>query len=140
METKTLMLRRLIFAFAAVFCVCFMASGNAFADDNDFKLSRLCDSENGCGTAQAINDFKTLSRAYASLLAPMHFQPASTLGEEGFEIAVESKMSFSTEDNSSWKATNKNADATQDEKGNYAAPDMFATIQLHMRKGLPFSL
>lgn len=137
MENKTLMLRRLILAFAATFCVFFMASGNAFAGDNDFKLSRLC-GETGCGTPEAINDFKTLSRAYASLLAPMHFQPASTLGEEGFEIAVESKMSFSTEDNSSWKATNKNADA-QSEDGKYAAPDLFATIQLHMRKGLPFS-
>ena len=77
MENKTLMLRRLILAFAAVFCVFFMTSGNAFAGDNDFKLSRLCD-DTGCGNAQAINDFKTLSRAYASLLAPMHFQPAST--------------------------------------------------------------
>ncbi|MBO4350084.1 MAG: hypothetical protein J6A01_03935 [Proteobacteria bacterium] len=143
MENKTLMLRRLILAFAAVFCVFFMTSGNAFAGDNDFKLSRLCD-EHGCANEQAINDFKTLGRAYASLLAPMHFQPASTLGEEGFEIAVESKMSFSTEDNSSWKATNKNDTNEAKAKaeangGKYEAPDLFATIQLHMRKGLPFS-
>ena len=143
MENKTLMLRRIILAFAAAFCVFFMTSGNAFAGGNDFKLSRLC-SDKGCGTQEAINDFKTLSRAYASLLAPMHFQPARTLGEEGFEIAVESKMSFSTEDNSSWKATNKNdndeAKAKANENdGKYEAPDLFATIQLHMRKGLPFS-
>ena len=144
MENKTLMLRRLIFAFAAVFCVFFMASGNAFAGGNDFKLSRLCEGPDACGSKDAISDFKTLSRAYASVLAPMHFQPASTLGEEGFEIAVESKMSFSTEDNSSWKATNKNdnddakAKAAEND-GKYAAPDLFATLQLHMRKGLPFS-
>ncbi len=139
--------KHLAFAFITVFAVFFMSAGNAFAGGNDFKLARLCSSV-GCGTDQGISDFKTLTKAYSSILAPMHFQPARTLGEEGFEIAVESKMSFSTEDDHSWKATNKNnpdGNSTNDNDGSdsnvkYAAPDVFATIQLHMRKGLPFSL
>lgn len=144
MERKTL-IRNLFVAMTAVFAVVFMAAGNAFAGGNDFKLSRLCTSQ---GCASGASDFQTLSKEYSSILAPMHFAPAKTLGEEGFEISVESKMSFSTEDNPGWKATNKNnpngvlTEATgTDDAGNktYAAPDLFATIQLHMRKGLPFS-
>lgn len=139
METKTMYVKRLLIALA-VFCAVFCAtSTSAFAGGNDFKLSRLC-SNTTCGTPEAIENFRTLSKAYSSILAPMHFQSARTLGEEGFEIAVESKMSFSTEDNPSWRATNKNANAQPDANGNYAAPDVFATMQLHMRKGLPFSL
>ena len=149
MERKTL-IKKLFVSLAAVFAVFFMTSGNAFAGGNDFKLSRLGTSS-GCGgehNKQSANDFKILSHEISSILAPMHFAPAKTLGEEGFEIAVESKMSFSTEDNSSWKALNKNNPGDQlkeptgtDSDGNntYAAPDVFATIQLHMRKGLPFS-
>ena len=106
MENNTLMFRRLILAFAATVCVFFMASGNAFAGGNDFKLSQLC---NASGCSHSTSDFKALARSYASALAPMHFQPASTLGEEGFEIAVESKLSFATKKNSSWRAINKNS-------------------------------
>lgn len=131
--------KRLLLAMAAFFAVFCVTSSSAFAGGNDFKLSRLCTSTT-CLKPEAVEDFRTLSKAYSSILAPMHFQSARTLGEEGFEIAVESKMSFSTEDNSSWRATNKNADAKPDANGNYAAPDVFATMQLHMRKGLPFSL
>lgn len=130
---------RNIIIFLAAACALMMFAGNAFAGGNDFKLSRLC-TGGSCATEQAKSDFKTLSQEYSSILAPMHFAPAKTLGEEGFEIGVESKMSFSTEDNGSWKATDKNANVAAPADGNYAAPDVFATVQLHMRKGLPFSL
>lgn len=136
MEHKHIIFKKLFFALLTVFAVCFIST-NAFAGGNDFKLARLC---NNTGCDAGVNDFKTLTMAYASILTPMHFQPARTLGEEGFEIAVESKMSFSTKDDPSWKATNKNANAQADGDGNYAAPDLFATAELHMRKGLPFSL
>ena len=136
MERKNIIFKKLFFALLAVFSVCFIST-SAFAGGNDFRLARLCDNT-GCNGG--VNDFKTLTMAYASILTPMHFQPARTLGEEGFEIAVESKMSFSTKDDSSWKATNKNANAAPTADGKYAAPDLFATAELHMRKGLPFSL
>lgn len=139
MENKTIHFKQLLLTLVAFFMVLCATSTSAFAGGNDFKLARLCTSTS-CGSSQAIQDFTTLSKAYSSILAPMHFQSARTLGEEGFEIAVESKMSFSTEDNSSWKATNANAGKTADANGNYAAPELFATAQLHMRKGLPFSL
>jgi len=117
-----------------------LTTGTAQAGNNDFRLERLCNPETGCFGAEAIADFKSLSRAYGSLLAPMHFQPASTLGQAGFEIAAEAKMSFALGDDTFWRAINKNADATPDADGKYSSPDMFSTIQLHMRKGLPFSL
>ncbi|MBQ9395445.1 MAG: hypothetical protein IJU23_08005 [Proteobacteria bacterium] len=131
-------MRNIIIVLAGACALLLMSAGTAFAGDNDFKLGRLCENGN-CYDPVSINNFQTLSKAYSSILAPMHFAPAKTLGEEGFEIGVESKMSFSTEDNPSWKATNKNGGNT-DANGNAAAPDVFATIQLHMRKGLPFSL
>lgn len=131
-------MRNIIIVLAGVCGLLIMTAGTAFAGGNDFKLNRLCENGN-CYSAESISNFQTLSKAYSSILAPMHFAPAKTLGEEGFEIGVESKMSFSTEDNPSWKATNKNAGKT-DANGNAAAPDVFATVQLHMRKGLPFSL
>lgn len=128
---------RFCLSFAAMVAVFFVSTGVALAGNTDFKLERLC-SNGSCRSEQSVNDFRDLSKAYASILAPMHFQPASTLGQAGFEIGVESKMSFSTEDASYWKAINKNEGATSAD-GKYAAPDVFATVQLHMRKGLPFS-
>lgn len=136
MERKNIIFTKLFFTLLAVFTVCFIST-SAFANNNDFKLTRLCDAS-GCDGG--VDDFKTLTKSYASILTPMHFQPARTLGEEGFEIAVESKMSFSTKDDSSWKATDKNANAQPAADGTYSAPDLFATVELHMRKGLPFSL
>lgn len=138
MEHKRFALQQLLLCLAAMAAVLLVTSGVALAGDNDFKLERLC-TGNSCNSKEAKSDFESLSKAYASILAPMHFQPASTIGQEGFEIAVESKMSFSTEDDSSWKATNKNEGKEADSHGKYAAPDLFATMQLHMRKGLPFS-
>lgn len=128
---------RRFYSFAAMVAVFLMTSSVALAGNNDFRLADLC-SNGKCSSEQSISDFKDLTKSYASILAPMHFQPASTLGQAGFEIGVESKMSFATEDASYWKATNKNDGVTSTD-GKYAAPDVFATVQLHMRKGLPFS-
>ena len=133
-----------VWTLLATFAVLLGTSATALAGDNDFKLTRLCGSAGCEGNAVAESAFKTLSQELSSLLAPMHFQPASTLGEEGFEVALETKMSFATEDNASWGALNKNNKEQEiygiADGAKYAAPDVFATIQLHMRKGLPFSL
>jgi hypothetical protein len=113
----------------------------AYAGSNDFKLERLCG--DNCHSETAIDDFAVLARTYGALVAPMHFQPASTIGQEGFEIGVETKLSFATEDASFWKAINKNNPGDSlvaSSDGKYSAPDVFSTIQVSMRKGLPFSL
>ncbi len=112
-----------------------LLASSAYAEGNNFELNRLC-SNGSCSDS----DFKALARSYGALVAPMHFQPASTIGQEGFELGIESKMSFATEKASYWRALNKNAGATADANGKYDAPDVFATLQLSMRKGLPFSL
>lgn len=135
MERNIVVMRRLFVAIFAVLAFSLVSHKELSAGENDFSLSRLCNNGN-CETGKG--DFKNLARSYASVLAPMHFQPASTLGQEGFEIAAESKMSFVLEDASYWKAINKNKDATATD-GKFAAPDLFATVQLHLRKGLPFS-
>ena len=136
---------RLVVILTAVFAVFFMTT-SAFAGDNDFKLSRLCSSGNEmCGASYSINGFKQLAKNYAAIMGPGHFQPASTLGEEGFEIVAESKISFAMGDDFSYGALNKNSKeladgrfADRDKK--YKGSDIFATAGLHMRKGLPFSL
>ncbi|MFA5625261.1 MAG: hypothetical protein WC966_09450 [Bradymonadales bacterium] len=144
MERNIVLMRRIWIAMFAVFAFAVFAPTQASAGDIDFRLSRLCtgDASAPCGinnSDPAVKDFRSLARVYASLLAPMHFQPASTLGQAGFEIAVESKMSFVLEDASYWRAINKNVNQTPSDDGKYSAPDLFATVQLHVRKGLPFS-
>ena len=135
-------MRRIILGMVTLVGVLMFGATSAYAGGNDFKLERLCTSTSCMGT-NSVDDFKSLARAYGSIFAPMSFHPASTIGEEGFEIAVETKLSFSTEDDSFWKATNKNNPGDQlvdSTDGKYSAPDVFSTIQLSMRKGLPFSL
>ena len=144
MDNKRLV-KRLVTILAAVFAVFVMTTSAAFAGDNDFKLSRLCSGAGLCGDANAIDGFKQLAKSYAAIMGPGHFQPASTLGEEGFEIVAESKISFAMDDKTSYGAINKNqkhlADGLHvDHTQKYAAPDIFATAGIHMRKGLPFSL
>ena len=132
---------RVSFSLAAAISCFLLFASTAYAGGNDFKLERLC-TDSVCNQA-AIDDFKALARSYGALVAPMHFQPASTIGQEGFEIGVETKLSFATKNASYWKALNKNNTSTPtaaDAEGNYPAPDLFSTIQLSMRKGLPFSL
>ena len=147
MDNKRL-LKRLVTILTAFFAVLCLTSTAAFAGDNDFRLSRLCVGATGCGggdaNSPAIKNFKQLSKNYAAVMAPGHFQPASTLGEEGFEIAAESKISFAMDKHASYGAVNKNqkelADGLHiDYDKKYAAPDVMATTGLHMRKGLPFS-
>ena len=89
MEKKTIMMKKFVLMFAAALAVFFVTSTNAFAGGNDFKLARFCNGNTGCTSDQSVSDFKTFSKAYSSILAPMHFQPARTLGEEGFEIGVD---------------------------------------------------
>jgi hypothetical protein len=136
-------LGRLFFALAAVFAVIFMSSSVAFAGDNDIDLRNLC--INGdCGNGKAA--FGKLAKSYAAVMSPMHFQPAGTLGEEGFEMAAEGKFSFPLKKNEGWwgnrKVANKNNLNTSVQNNALTevdGPDYMAGIQLHMRKGLPFS-
>lgn len=138
MKLNVRIMRRLALGLTSLMAlVLFVAP--ASAGNNDFKLERLCVASGSCSSDDAVAQFKTLSRTYASVLAPMHFQPASSLGQAGFEIAVESKMSFSAKDDPSWKAINKNSGKSPVAGDDYAAPELFSTIQLHLRKGLPFS-
>lgn len=144
MDNKRL-LKRLVTILTAVFAVLCLSSSAAFAGDNDFRLSRLCDGTTYCSGADAINNFKQLAKNYAAVMSPGHFQPASTLGEEGFEIVAESKISFAMDKHTSYGAVNKNQKELPDglhvqNDKKYAAPDVLATAGLHMRKGLPFSL
>ncbi len=117
----------------------FLLSTNAYAGGSDFDLARLC-SASGCGEDTSVQNFKDLARTYGALFAPMHLNPASTVGQAGFEIAVSSKMSFATDKAAFWGAINSNENKTADADGKYDAPDVFATLDLSMRKGLPFSL
>ncbi len=140
-DSKSIM-QRAILLMAAIIGVVLMSATSAYAGGNDFKLERLC-SGGTCGSAESISDFKALARAYGSIFAPMQLHPASTIGEEGFEISAGAKLSFATEDAAFWRATNKNNPGevlAASKDGKYSAPDVFSTIQLQMRKGLPFSL
>ena len=125
------MLKTISLAFLAAIAACVLTGTSAFAWDNDWDLNNgLCNSTASCGAEKTISTFHQLARNYAVALSPMHLMPAYTLGEAGFAIDVQSRMSFSTDKkHESWKDLNGGG-----------APDMLATVGLHMRKGLPFSL
>ena len=132
------LVRRCLLVLVSALLFVTLGAASASASDNDFVLSRLC---NGASCVGGIENFKTLSRNISSLLAPGHFMPANTLGLEGFEIGLESRFSFAADD-ASWKAFKytTNHGIKPDGNGVYAAPDYFASIQMHLRKGLPMSL
>lgn len=114
----------------------------ASAGDNDFKLHRLAefncqqtDPNTGrCTSGVAEPDlegFKEFSRHLGMVFAPSFLSPAESLGEAGFAVGFETKFS-SASSGDYWDALNGV------EEGETDAP-LFTLLQLHARKGLPFS-
>jgi hypothetical protein len=110
-------------------------AGAALAGDKDLTLRRLSNRDevmvDGVTRYNALPDvdaFKSLTRDLGLVFAPRFMSPAETLGEAGFDVGME--LSLSSVDNSAahWRALDG------------GSPNNFLTGQLHVRKGLPFSL
>lgn len=118
-----------------------LQASQAQAGENDLQLRRLAErqevalvDENGQPVTRfnAIPDteaFKALSRDLGTILGPKFLAPAETLGQAGFDLGVD--LSLNAVDGSAehWRALNSGG-----------GEDNFLTGQIHIRKGLPFSL
>jgi len=77
------------------------------------------------------NGFNHVVRDMAIAMAPKFLGPAATLGSLGFEIAYEMSWTDIVEDSDHWQTV----------IGDGQEPDSaLTTMQVHIRKGLPFSL
>ncbi len=112
---------------------------DAQALDNDLVLSRLATfdatpcGENGqsiCGEARPDQDkFNALAADLGQVFAPRLANPAETLGEAGFALAVMGSISTIDEQAAHWQDTISDGDP----------PGAFFTGHVQVRKGLPFS-
>ncbi len=120
--------------------VCLALSPSAaWAGDFDFRLNRVDKSGSGilydcssgsCAVNQGrFNDFAT---QLGFVLAPRLASPAETLGHAGFHVSAMWSGSFVSNDQNYWELTDRG-------QRNTAAPGFLQTLQLDVRKGLPFS-
>jgi len=78
------------------------------------------------------DSFRSFATEFGLALSPKFMAPAETLGEAGFEFAIESSFTGINNDADYWKkARSADSDA--------GPPSVLSTLQLHLRKGLPFS-
>ncbi|GMV39354.1 MAG: hypothetical protein AMXMBFR64_10700 [Myxococcales bacterium] len=97
----------------------------------DLRLSRLGQATRAGTKVTVVKDqvaYDNVVRELGVAMAPKYFGPASTLGSLGFNIALETSFTNIKDDSGYWQAA-------VDDPGN-----TLNTMQLHFRKGLPFSL
>ncbi len=113
-----------------------LAPLSAIAGSNDFKLHRLATCAEGtvpgesCIADPDFAGFDAFSKRMGLVFAPSFLAPADSLGQAGFAIGLETKFAVAAKDES-WRALNG---------VDFDTPPLFALMQLHVRKGLPFSL
>jgi hypothetical protein len=142
------MRRTLVLKMVLLWAIAACWSSSAEAGDNDVQLNRLATCAEGtvlgpgptpppgqAGTgciAQPDRDgFIALATSLGQVFAPSMLAPAETLGEAGFAVGVEAKISLADNGNQ-WRALNGSTDET-------TSPPLFSLLQFHIRKGLPFS-
>jgi hypothetical protein len=113
-----------------------VAAPQAHAGDKDLSLRRLAeavpvdpnDPNTKFNANPDVNSFRALSRDLGVIFGPKFLAPAETLGEAGFDVGVEFSSSTVDEQAAHWRALDG------------GTPDSFLMGQVHVRKGLPFSL
>lgn len=124
---------------AAILVITLFTSTPVMADKYDLKLDRLweVDPQTGNVVMRGEDFFKNLMGDLGSALAPRFLGPAATLGSLGFQIAVDFSMTNIPENSERWKTvmTDWTGGASQQE----GADNFLNAIQVHVRKGLPFS-
>ena len=96
----------------------------------DLKLSRLANSD-GSKLANADQHFQRLMGDLASVLAPRFLGPATTTGALGFQIDLDYSFTDIQENAERWRAVMRGEDS--------GAHSILHALQVHVRKGLPFS-
>jgi len=99
-------------------------------DINYNRLATVTSNANGVTVQKNEVAFENLVRDIGIGLAPKFMGPASTLGALGFDVAYEM----------GWTDINESEDYWAKALDGESADSMLTTSQLHIRKGLPFSM
>lgn len=132
-------------------------SGTAHAMKNDLTLWRFCERNSsdgwclpdlsiGTGTRVKADNakFKSFMKGFSSLIAPKFMAPSGSLGWAGWNLGVEYSLNHIPGGNA-WDDALEGVErigtarAAYDGDKSAGAPDNLHTVQLHVRKGLPFS-
>lgn len=123
--------------FVAVF------AGRAGADNNDFTLYRFhegiergegdCDASPNCVLLVNADNglFKKFATDFGMVMSPKFLAPAETLGQAGFDVGFEASFSAIDPTQEHWQKASP--------VEGQAPSDVLTTMQIHVRKGLPFS-
>lgn len=122
----------------AAFCLVSI-SAEARAGENDFRLNAKKDGagllykDEGSGAAVPLDDqWRAFTTQLGFVFAPRLASPAETLGHSGFHVSAMWSGTFVSSGESYWGVT---------ERGQRETPaSMLHSLQLDVRKGLPFSL
>jgi hypothetical protein len=141
------MRRTLVQIMVVIAAVAACWSGVAVAGGNDVQLNKLAscaegtvpgpgstdpNGPRGCIAQPDEQGFLALAKSLGQVFAPMMLAPAESLGEAGFAVGVEAKISIADSGNH-WRALNSSTETT-------TTPPSLSLLQFHIRKGLPFSL
>ena len=126
-------------ALLAALCVVPQARAQSTEPENNIALSRLAtfeptscgsDAESVCGVAVGDQEaFNALTADLGQVFAPRFANPAETLGEAGFALAVMGSVSTIDSSADHWQRAIRDGDP----------PPSFFTGHVQVRKGLPFS-
>jgi len=124
---------RVFSTLSVAFLILCVSASNASADAFDIQFNRLgVASKQANGLVTIEKDqllFDQVVRDIGIAMAPKFMGPAGTLGSLGFEVGIEASWTEINENSQHWiQATGGNPESTM------------TTLQLHVRKGLPFSL
>ena len=119
-----------IAALVILLAVLVVAPGPAEAAKYDLKLSRLARS-NGEKIPGADRYFKGLMGDLAAVLAPRFLGPATTTGSLGFQVDLDYSFTDIQENAQRWQAIMRGEGT--------GAHSILHALQVHVRKGLPFS-
>lgn len=121
----------------------FLAPSSALALDWDPVLGRLClpydaTSASPCGESPRGDQkaFAGLVEEYGMALAPRLLAPAETLGINGFAFGLQLGLTNVDDDAEHWQSATRKNQGTNPPGD---TPGTLQTLQLDLRKGLPFS-
>ena len=116
-------------------------SQSAYAGKYDLELDRLWkyDYQKSTFVLRGDDYFEGLMSDVGTALAPRFLGPAATFGSLGFQISMDYSMTNIPENATRWQTvmTDFGAPAGTVQEG---ADSFLHTLQLHVRKGLPFSV
>ncbi|MFO0725511.1 MAG: hypothetical protein U1E65_17135 [Myxococcota bacterium] len=124
-------------AIAALAAVAILGvSGRAQAAGNDFRLNARSADGNGIlftGSTPNPDAWRRLTTELAYVMSPRLAEPAETLGHAGFQVAMLWSGSLVSSGESYWGVTERA------QLPNGKASPLLSTLQLDLKKGLPFS-